>query len=168
MMANQKRTQALVMIGIMTALVTAVTVLIKIPIPQGYLNLGDVVVMTSAFVMPFRGALIAAGLGSAIADLIGGYPVYAIFTFFIKMTEVAIIYLLRDYLVGKKRIIPFALAGFSMMFLYGLVDGLLLSSFAYIPISMTYNFIQALLSVLIVTLIYPSINELMKHLRGKE
>lgn len=168
MMEDQKRTQALVMIGIMTALVTAVTVLIKIPIPQGYLNLGDVVVMISAFVMPFRGALIASGLGSAMADLIGGYPVYAIFTFFIKMAEVVVIYKFKDYLVSKKRVIPFALAGFTMMFLYGLVDGLLVSSLAYVPISMAYNFLQAFLSVVIVTLMYPSINELMKHLRGKE
>ena len=167
MIEDQKRTQALVSIGIMTALITAVTILIKIPIPQGYLNFGDVVVMISAFVMPFRGALIAAGLGSALADLFGGYPIYAIFTFFIKMAEVAVIYKLSHYLKTKKRIIPFALAGFTMMFLYGLVDGLLVSSVAYIPVSMGYNFFQALISVIIVTMIYPSINELMKHLRGK-
>ena len=167
MIPEQRRTQMIVSIGIMTALITAVTTLIKIPIPQGYLNFGDVVVMISAFIMPFRGALIASGLGSALADLFGGYPIYAIFTFFIKMAEVAIIYKLSDYLKTKKRIIPFALAGFAMMFLYGLVDGLLLSSVAYIPISMAYNFFQALISVLIVTVMYPSINELMKHLRGK-
>lgn len=166
-MQDQKRTQALVYIAMMTALVTAVTSIIKIPLPQGYLNFGDIVVMMSAFVMPFRGALIAAGLGSALADLFGGFGVYAVFTLFIKMAEVVVIYKLIHLLDGKKRIIPFALAGLTMMFLYGLVDGLLVGNIAYVPISMLHNLPQAAISALAVTIMYPNIKNLMKHLRGK-
>lgn len=167
MIEEEKRTQALVLIAIMTAMVTAVTLLIRIPIPHGYLNFGDLIVMISAVVLPFRGALIASGVGSALADLLGSYPEYAVFTLFIKMAEVAIIYKFAHYLKTNRRFIPFLLAGLTMIVLYGFVDGFLTSSVAYIPISMGYNLLQGLLSAFVMVLIYPRIINLMKHLRGK-
>ncbi len=165
-MNNHKRTQTIVFIGIMTALIAAVTAMIQIPIPTGYLNFGDVMVMISAFVLPVRGAMIAAGVGSALVDLFT-YPQYAIFTFFIKMAEVLVIVKFSHHLKGKKRYIPFFLAGFTMMFLYGLVDAYLVGKISYMPISMAYNSIQAIANSLIATLAYPSIIVLVNHLRGK-
>ncbi|CAM3666697.1 ECF transporter S component [Erysipelothrix urinaevulpis] len=165
-MEQEKRTQTIVFIAIMTALVAAVTAIIQVPIPTGYLNFGDVIVMMSAIVLPIRGAVIAAGVGSAIVDLMVA-PQYAIFTLFIKMAEVVVIQQLIHLLDGKKRFIPFFLAGFTMMTLYGFVDAFLVGNITYMPVSMMYNLIQAFVSSLIATLIYPGVVELMKHLRGK-
>jgi len=69
--------------GVMAALIFVATQ-IRIPIPTGgYLNLGDVMINICSFIMgPL--AAIPAALGSAIADLVAGYPMYIAPTFVIK------------------------------------------------------------------------------------
>ena len=60
------------------------TIVIAIPLPFGYFNVGDVFVLLSAWLLgPIYGC-IAAGLGSALADLVTGYAMYAPFTLVIK------------------------------------------------------------------------------------
>ena len=57
---------------------------IAVPLPIGYFNLGDIFVLCAAWCLgPVPGAL-AAGLGSALADIIMGYVLYAPATFLIK------------------------------------------------------------------------------------
>lgn len=71
--------------GLFTALVTVETMFFKIPIPitNGYVNLGDGFIFAAGMVLgPLAGAVGA--VGSALADLLAGYPHYAIVTFFIK------------------------------------------------------------------------------------
>ena len=77
-------TKNLALTALFIALCTLVTMFIRIPLPtSGYANLGDAMVLLAAWVLgPVYGAL-AAGLGSALADLIG-YPIYAPATFIIK------------------------------------------------------------------------------------
>lgn len=72
--------------SIMIALVFLSTSVIKIPIPitGGYINFGDAFVMLSGFILgPIYGAF-AAGIGSALSDLIGPYAQWALPTFIIK------------------------------------------------------------------------------------
>ena len=75
-----------VMAALFAALVCVATLAVRIPIPatQGYANLGDAVVLLAAFFLgPLYGPL-AAGIGSALADLLAGYAVYAPGTAVIK------------------------------------------------------------------------------------
>ncbi len=73
----------LVLTAVFIALTFAATMAIRIPAGSGYVNLGDCVVLMSGFLLgPYYGAF-AAGIGSALADLIG-YPIYAPATFIIK------------------------------------------------------------------------------------
>ncbi|MHA1917055.1 MAG: ECF transporter S component [Candidatus Ranarchaeia archaeon] len=77
------------LLGIMTALVTVGTVLFQIPIPStsGYFNLGESMVYISAILFgPGIGGF-AGGVGSMLADLILGYPVYAPWTLLTKGIE---------------------------------------------------------------------------------
>lgn len=78
-------TKKLVVCALLTALTTISTMIIQIPSPaSGYVNLGDVFVLFSAFCLgPIYGA-VAAGVGSALADLISGYVIYAPATLIIK------------------------------------------------------------------------------------
>ena len=71
----------------MIALTCVLTMVVRIPTPtKGYLNLGDVAVLLSGWLLgPLYGA-IAGGVGSALADLLSGYPVYIPATFIIKAT----------------------------------------------------------------------------------
>ena len=74
----------------MAALTAAATIAIPVPLPGGgYANAGDVLVLLSAFVLgPGLGAA-AAGVGSALADLILGYTIYAPGTLIIKAADAA-------------------------------------------------------------------------------
>ena len=71
--------------GLLSALVLLATYLIKLPVPvtNGYVHLGDGVIFLSAMLMGNFAALIA-GVGSALADLLGGYFHYIAPTFVIK------------------------------------------------------------------------------------
>lgn len=60
------------------ALICVTTAFIKIPLAvTGYVHLGDAFVFLSCVFLPAPYAVIASGLGSAIADLLGGYALYA-------------------------------------------------------------------------------------------
>ena len=75
---NSENLKKLTLAGALAALTTVFTLLIQIPSPtKGYINLGDTVVNIAAWVLgPLYGGA-AAGIGSALADLISGYTVYA-------------------------------------------------------------------------------------------
>lgn len=66
------------------ALVCAATMIIQIPIPLGYMHLGNCcILLVSLFFGPVSGAL-AGGIGSALADLLTGYPQWILPTLIIK------------------------------------------------------------------------------------
>lgn len=75
--------------ALLVALVAAATLVVRIPTPatQGYINVGDAVVFVSALLFGARAGGVAGGIGSALADLIGGYTFWAPFTLVIKGVE---------------------------------------------------------------------------------
>lgn len=82
----RNNTKKLVLSALFAALVCVATMIIKIPTPgtSGYIHPGDVMVILSGIMLgPVHGFL-AAGIGSAMADLLGGYSMYAPVTFAIK------------------------------------------------------------------------------------
>lgn len=79
------KTKQLVIAALMTALACVATMIIKIPSPlKGYINLGDCIVLTAGWMLSPVYGLLAAGLGSALADIFSGYVLYAPATFVIK------------------------------------------------------------------------------------
>ena len=75
--------------AVFTALVCVATMMfvLYVPATEGYFNLGETMVYTTAILMgPCVGAL-AGGLGSALADLLLGFSVYAPATLVIKGIE---------------------------------------------------------------------------------
>ena len=69
----------------LAALTCVATMVIKIPSPlNGYINLGDCIVLLSGWLLSPVYGFFAAGLGSALADLFSGYAAYAPVTFLIK------------------------------------------------------------------------------------
>ena len=83
--ASAGRTKRLVMTALFAALGCAATMVVKVPSPTGgYMNLGDTAVLLGAYCLgPVYGAA-AGGVGPAMADLLGGYPVYVPATLIIK------------------------------------------------------------------------------------
>jgi uncharacterized membrane protein len=79
--------------GLMTALVLISTWAIKIPVPftDGYIHLGDSMIFIAAILLGWKYGAFAAGVGSALADIIGGYAHWAIPTLIIKALMGAIV-----------------------------------------------------------------------------
>ena len=81
-----KNTKKLVLAALFAALACAATMSIRIPTPGtgGYIHPGDaIVILSGIFRGPVYGGL-AAGIGSAMSDLLGGYVLYVAITFVIK------------------------------------------------------------------------------------
>ncbi|WP_124065342.1 ECF transporter S component [Clostridium sp. E02] len=81
---ESRRTKKLVFSALMATLTTVATMVIHIPALNGYIHLGDGLVLLSGILLgPMAGAA-AGGIGSMMADLLSGYAFYAPATFFIK------------------------------------------------------------------------------------
>ena len=77
-------TKKLVVSALFAALALVATLFFAFPLPTGYANLGDCFAFLAGFVLGGPWGAAAAGVGIALADLLGGYGVYAIATFIIK------------------------------------------------------------------------------------
>ncbi|MBQ7299404.1 MAG: ECF transporter S component [Clostridia bacterium] len=76
-------TRRLCLTAVFAALTCAGT-FVSVPLPIGYFNLGDIFVLCAAWMLgPILGASSAA-VGSALADILMGFPIYAPGTFVIK------------------------------------------------------------------------------------
>jgi uncharacterized membrane protein len=84
---------SLAVTAVATALVCVTTIVFSIYVPatNGFFNIGESMVFLSAILFgPFVGAF-AGGVGSALADLLLGYPHYAPATLIIKACEGAVV-----------------------------------------------------------------------------
>jgi uncharacterized membrane protein len=72
--------------GLMIALVMVTTFSIKIPVPftQGYIHAGDSMIFIAAILLGWKYGALAGGIGSAMADILGGYAHWALPTLIIK------------------------------------------------------------------------------------
>ena len=84
-MMRNDNTNKIVLTGLMMCLVTVATMFIKVPVPftQGYVHLGDSMIFLSVLVLGKRNGVIAAGVGSALGDILGGYAFWAPWTLII-------------------------------------------------------------------------------------
>lgn len=81
----KSKTQKIVLASMLAALTCVATMIIKIPSPmKGYINLGDCIVLICGWILSPVYGFLAAGIGSALADIFSGYIVYAPATFAIK------------------------------------------------------------------------------------
>ncbi len=76
----------MVMAALLAAFACVATMSIRIPTPGtgGYIHPGDAIVILSGVILGPAWGLLAAGIGSAMADLMGGYFIYVPITFVIK------------------------------------------------------------------------------------
>ena len=94
----------IVLTALFAALICVATMLVQIPIPAtgGYANLGDGIILICACLMHPLYAVIAAGLGSMLADIFAGYAAYALATLVINAGVAAIAALIFRRFAGKR------------------------------------------------------------------
>ena len=83
-MKNQ--TKKIILAALFAALTCAATMSIRIPTPGtgGYIHPGDAIVILSGIILGPGLGFLAAGIGSCMSDLLGGYLNYVPITFLIK------------------------------------------------------------------------------------
>lgn len=99
------KTRDLTLTALLIALTTAATMVIRIPVPatQGYINLGDSMVYVSALLFGPVTGMLAGGIGSALADILGSYTQFAPYTLVIKGLEGFLVGLVAWRLAGGPR-----------------------------------------------------------------
>ena len=109
----KRKIRVLVVSALFAALICVATMIIKIPTPlKGYINLGDCAVLLAGWLLPPGYSFLAAGIGSALADIFSGYFIYAPATFVIKgLTAVTAFLLFRVISRKTKDIISAAASG---------------------------------------------------------
>ena len=82
----ENKTKKIVMTALFAALACVATMSIRIPTPgtSGYIHPGDAIVILAGIILGPAYGFLAAGIGSCLADLLGGYFVYVPITFAIK------------------------------------------------------------------------------------
>lgn len=154
---NNKKTKKLVFSALMATLTTVATMIIHIPTFNGYIHLGDGIVLLSGILLgPLAGAA-AGGIGSMMADLLSGYVFYAPATFFIKALAAffgGYLYrrLSRNRHKAYFRILPFLTAG---VLCSSIVTGgyfifeLIVYNRAAAMINIPFNLVQNLFSLIV-------------------
>ena len=141
-----KHIKNLVLASVLAALACVATLVLTIPSPTGgYMNLGDTIVLLSAYLLgPWWGAA-AAGIGSGMADLIAGYALYAPATLLIKAV-MALLAALLYHALGRKRwaLLPCGIVAEAIMVLgYWGYDALLMHSLTGAAAGLPSNLTQA-------------------------
>lgn len=158
-------TKNLALTALFIAMCTLATMFIRIPLPtSGYANLGDAFVLLAGWILgPLYGA-IAAGLGSALADLLG-YPIYAPITLIIKF----LVAFFAAKLLSRYSQISFLhlciiglLCEIIMVVGYYLYDALLLHSLLSPLLNIPGNIMQAVIGVLVAAFFYRHLSKFVK------
>ena len=133
----QSKTKKIVLAALLASLTCVTTMLLKVPSPfKGYVNLGDCVVLRAGWLLSPLYGFLAAGIGSALADIFSGYILYAPATFVIKGLMALIAFLLTK----KSRKLPsFIISGFTAEAV--MVGGYLLFE------SILYGFLTSIVNV---------------------
>lgn len=149
--------------GMMAALVFVATYFFKLPvsITQGYIHLGDGFILLGAALLGWA-SVPAAAIGSALADLLGGYTLYILPTFVIKGLVAAVaVWAVRGSKPYWLTVLLLAVAELVMVAGYFVVEwlflgyGLAAAAGAVVP-----NLVQGLSGVVIGAVLIPLMRRL--------
>ncbi len=132
--------------AVTAALVCISTLIIQIPSPfGGYINLGDCFVLVGAWLLPPACGFAAGSIGSALADIISGYVIYAPASAVIKGCMALVTTLIFRKISDNKRFCHTASAACGeavMVTGYFLYEALVLYGFSGATINLAANLVQ--------------------------
>ena len=151
-------TKKLVLTALFMALTVVATMFIRVPLLLGYVNLGDAFVLLSVFILGPVYGTIAAGVGSALADLFG-YITYAPGTLVIKTAMAIVAYLLYKLLLKttKKALIAEVVGGVAgaiiMAFGYFFYETLFFETATVAIVNVPWNLVQGAIGAIKSTIV---------------
>lgn len=160
-----KKTLNIAISAMFAAIACIATIVIVIPSPlKGYINLGDCAVLLSGWILSPAYGFLAAGIGSALADLYAGYVTYIPATFLIKGTMAVVAHrvfgaMSKKYNKLSSRIISGILAETIMVLGYYVFEGFLygfIASAVNIPANMVQGGAGLIIGTLIINILTKS------------
>jgi len=130
MTTTRSQTKNICYAAVALASVFVVTRFIQIPIPLGYFNIGNTVILAFCMLLPTPYGIAAASLGSALADLTS-YPVYTLPTLIIKALFPLIFYVIvkKNPASAKRQLVAAAVSTLIPLFGYTITGAIIYGSF---------------------------------------
>ncbi len=168
-MKNRFSAPSLAVSGMLAALVLLATMSFKVPtgLTEGYIHLGDTFILFSAMLVgPFAAAI--GGVGSALADLLGGYSMYILPTLCIKAL-VGFLASRRLQLEGQHALLrcalTFSMAELVMVLGYALYEWPVYG-FAAAMSAVPMNLLQGGASVVLACVLLPLVRRIQPMMKG--
>lgn len=171
-MKKSIETKNIVLAGLGIATVFVATMFIKIPNAiDGYFNLGDGFILLFASILnPFLSFMVG-GVGSALADVAGGYAYYFFPTLIIKGLEAIVV----SYMMGKFResatknykmqITAYLIGSLIMVFGYFLAKWFMKGNVYVAAAGIIENVFQAGAGLVIAFIVYPIVNKAFNRVK---
>ncbi len=150
-MKATNNTFKIVLTALMMCLIMVSILFIRVPIPftQGYVHLGDAMVFLSVLILGWKYGAIAAALGGMLGDLVGGFAMWAPWSFAIKGIMALILGLVimavsKNENVSKGRflageILGMVIAGIFMVAAYYFAEGIMYGNWAAPLLGIPWN-----------------------------
>lgn len=165
-------TRDLVFTALGIATVFVATMFIKIPNAiDGYFNLGDGFILLFASLLSPFSAFMIGGVGSAFADIAGGYAYYFFPTLIIKGLEAVVVsYMMKGYRESGNRnhfiqIIAYLIGSTIMVIGYFLTKWYLKGNIYIAAAGIIENMFQAGAGMMIAFLVFPIIEQAFKKVK---
>ena len=151
----------MVLMGLMTCLVIVATMFIKIPIPmtQGYVHLGDSMIFLGVLILGKKNGSLAAAIGSAMGDILGGYAFWAPWTLIIKFIMAFILGIFVERFDKKGEIIGMIIAGVFMTAGYYVASSIMYGSWIVTLADIPWNVGQFVVGMILAGVLYKALDK---------
>ena len=160
----------IVMTAMMMCIIMVAIFVLRIPIPftQGYVNLSDGIIFIAIGLLDKKHSVAAASLGSMMGDIIGGFAMWAPWTFFIKGGMTLITVLIIDAFAKKhltaraktaSRIFAMTCGGFFMVFGYFIAEKVMYGTWAVAALGVPWNIGQFAVGIALAMVITSALNK---------
>lgn len=159
---TDNKTKLIVATAMLTALTTLATTFLKIPLPVGYIHLGDTVVVLAALTLPLGYACFAGGVGCALADILGGYAAWAPWSLLAKVAMVISVMLMSRRALSKTEVsaagktimvLGFVLAATLNIAVYYIAEGYMYGNWIAPAVGIPTNALQSIAGIALAVII---------------
>jgi len=165
MKMKKMKTQKLALLAMMIALTTVGTLFLRIPglVPNGYVNFGDMFLMFTGLLLGPAAGFTAGSFGSALADIVSGYAIYAPITFFVKGLEGFVCGWIYKKMNQKYAVLATLTGGVLMVFGY-FIGEIILYSIGAATADIFGNTLQGIANALLAVLLNRSLSGILKKM----
>lgn len=152
----------LVITALFAALCTVCTAFVSIPMlgTGGYIHFGDAIILLASSVLPPMFSMFVGAVGGALADVIVGAPVWAIYTFVIKALVSLCITNKKDTMLNLRNILGLLVSFVVTIGGYYVAEALIYGNWVSPVLSMVGNLIQCAGSAIIFVLFSLSLDKI--------